>query len=137
MSAQRGRDMLIKIKKDTGEYVTIAGLRSKNLRLNARSVDITNSDSAEAWRELLPGAGVKSAEISGAGVFRDAQSDALARTAFFEQSFETFQFIIPDFGIIEGSFQISTLSFSGTFNGEARYEIALSSAGAPRFTAIT
>lgn len=137
MSAQSGRDMLVKIKKDTGAFITIAGLRTKSLRLNARSVDITNSDSAEAWRELLPGAGVKSAEISGAGVFRDAQSDALARTAFFEQSSETFQFIIPDFGIIEGPFQISTLSFSGTFNGEARYEIALSSAGAPSFTAMT
>jgi len=137
MSAQRGRDMLVKIKKDNGTFVTIAGLRTKSLRLNARSVDITNSDSAEAWRELLPGAGVKSADISGAGVFRDAQSDALARAAFFEQSLETFQFIIPDFGIIEGPFQISTLSFSGTFNGEASYEIALSSAGAPSFTAIS
>lgn len=136
MSAQRGRDMLVKIRNESGDFVTIAGLRSKNLRLNARSVDITNSDSAEAWRELLPGAGVKSADISGSGVFRDAQSDALARTAFFEQSAEVFQFIIPDFGIIEGPFQISTLSFSGTFNGEASYEIALSSAGAPSFTAI-
>ncbi len=136
MSAQRGRDMLVKLKKTNGAFITIAGLRTKSLRLNARSVDITNTDSAEAWRELLPGAGVKSAEISGAGVFRDAQSDALARTAFFEQSLETYQFIIPDFGIIEGLFQISTLSFSGAFNGEARYEIVLSSAGAPRFTVL-
>ena len=136
MVAQNGRDMLVKIKNEAGDYVTIAGLRSKAFRLNAQTVDITNTDSAQGWKELLPGAGVKSAEISGAGVFRDAESDALARTAFFEQSVETYRFILPDFGVVEGPFLLTSLSYAGTYQGEATYELTLMSAGAPSFSAL-
>ncbi len=136
MAAQNGRDMLVKIKNEAGEFITLAGLRSKAFRLNAQAVDITNTDSAEGWKELLPGAGVKSAEISGAGVFRDADSDVLARTAFFEQSVQTYRFIIPDFGVIEGPFLLTSLSYAGTYQGEANYELTLLSAGVPNFSAI-
>ena len=136
MVAQNGRDMLVKIKNEAGDYVTMAGLRSKAFRLNAQIVDITNTDSAQGWKELLPGAGVKSAEISGAGVFRDAESDALARTAFFEQSVETYRFILPDFGVVEGPFLLTSLSYAGTYQGEATYELTLMSAGAPSFSAL-
>ena len=136
MAAQNGRDMLVKIKNEAGEFITLAGLRSKAFRLNAQAVDITNTDSAEGWKELLPGAGVKSAEISGAGVFRDTDSDVLARTAFFEQSVQTYRFIIPDFGVIEGPFLLTSLSYAGTYQGEANYELTLMSAGAPSFSAI-
>ena len=136
MAAQNGRDMLVKIKNSAGEFVTLAGLRSKAFRLNAQAVDITNTDSAQGWKELLPGAGVKSAEISGAGVFRDTESDALARTAFFEQSVETYRFILPDFGIIEGPFLLTSLSYAGTYQGEATYELTLMSAGAPSFSVL-
>jgi len=136
MAAQNGRDMLVKIKNSAGEFVTLAGLRSKAFRLNAQAVDITHSDSVDGWKELLPGAGVKTAEISGAGVFRDAESDALAQTAFFEQAVEIYRFIIPDFGIVEGPFLLTSLSYAGTYQGEASYELTLMSAGAPSFSAI-
>ena len=136
MAAQNGRDMLVKIKNEAGDFVTMAGLRSKAFCLNAQTVDITNTDSTQGWTELLPGAGVKSAEISGTGVFRDAESDALARRAFFEQSVETYRFILPDFGIIEGPFLLTSLSYAGTYKGEASYELTLMSAGAPSFNPI-
>jgi len=71
MSAQAGRNLLVKIRDGQGTFVTLAGLRTKTLRFNAKIVDITDSDSVEAWQELLPGAGVKSAEISGAGIFHE------------------------------------------------------------------
>ena len=136
MAAQNGRDMLVKIKNSAGEFVTLAGLRSKAFRLNAQAVDITNTDSAQGWKELLPGAGVKSAEISGACVFRDTESDALALTAFFEQSVELYRFILPDFGEVEGPFLLTSLSYAGTYQGEATYELTLMSAGVPNFSAI-
>ena len=136
MAAQNGRDMLVKIKNSAGDFVTLAGLRRKAFRLNAQAVDITNTDSAQGWKELLPGAGVKSAEISGAGVFRDTESDALARTAFFEQSVELYRFILPDFGVVEGPFLLTSLSYAGTYQGEATYELTLMSAGVPNFSAI-
>lgn len=135
MTAQRGRDMLVKIRNASGAFITVAGLRSKTLVFNARTVDVTDHESVDQWRELLPGSGVKSADISGSGIFKDAESDALIRTAFFEQQTLYCQFILPDFGNIEGSFLINRLSFAGNFGGEATYEISFSSAAAARFTA--
>ncbi len=134
MVAQSGRNMLVKIKNSEGNFITLAGLRTKTFKLNARTVDITDSDSAMGWKELLPGAGVKSAEISGAGIFRNTASDVLARTTFFEQSAQDYQFIIPDFGVIEGKFLLTTLSYAGSYQGEANYELTLMSAGAPSFS---
>ncbi len=136
MSAQSGRDILLKIQNETGDFITAAGLRAKTLRFNARTVDVTDSSSVQAWRELLPGAGVKSAEITGAGVFRDKPSDARARDAFFSQAVLGCQFILPGFGVIEGAFLISSLSYAGTYQGEASFEMSLVSAGALSFSAL-
>ena len=135
MSAQRGGDMLLKMKDATANYVTVAGLRTKTLRLNARPVDVTDT-SSQGWKELLPGAGMRTAEISGSGVFRDADSDALIRSAFFDQSAQDCRFIIPGFGMIDGVFLITGLNYAGSYNGEAQFEISLASAAIPAFTAL-
>lgn len=136
MAAQRGRDLLIKIANESGSFTTLAGLRSKALKFNAKLVDITHSESLEGWRELLPGAGVKSMQITGSGIFKNSESDALARTAFFEQSPKIYRIIIPGFGVLEGEFLISALSYAGNYDGEANYDLTLSSASAPNFTAL-
>ncbi len=105
MSGQKGRDVLIKIG-DGGApeaFVTVAGIRAKTISLNARTVDGTSGESPDAWRELIAGAGVKSASVSGAGVFKDAASDALIQQAFFTQAAKSFQLVIPDFGVLEGA----------------------------------
>ena len=136
MAAQRGRDMLIKIKNGQGLFVTVAGLRTKTLKFNAQSIDITHSESDEAWRELLPGAGVKSVEVGGEGIFRDGASDALVRASFFAQTAETYEVIIPNFGTITGEFLISTLMYAGSYKGEASYELKLASAGELVFSTL-
>lgn len=136
MSVQNGRDMLVKFRQSDGSYRTLAGLRSKTFRLNSRPVDITHSESAEGWKELLPNAGVKSAEISGAGVFKTDESASLARQAFFDQSLLDLRFILPGFGQIDGKFLITSLSYSGAYQGEARFDVTLMSADAPQFTAL-
>ena len=76
MTAQKGKDLLIKID-DGGSYVTIAGLRARRLAFNAEAVDITDAESAGRWRELLGGAGMQRASLSGGGLFKDQASDAL------------------------------------------------------------
>ena len=80
MGAQRGRDMLLKIGDGAAPevFTTVAGLRARTISLNAKTADVTDADSAGRWRELLAGAGMKSASVSGQGVFRDASSDARA-----------------------------------------------------------
>lgn len=130
MAVQCGRDLLIKMDMSgDGMFETIAGLRATRLSFNAETVDVTNMASPGGWRELLAGAGVKAAQLSGSGVFRDAATDARARSAFFGGEIPRFQVVIPDFGTVEGPFQITALDYAGTHNGEATYEMALASAG--------
>ena len=132
MAAQRGKDLLLKLDLE-GDFVTVAGLRTKRLAFNSETVDITDSDSAGRWRELLAGSGVQRASVSGAGIFRDAASDAAIRARFFSGAIAAWQFAIPDFGVVEGPFQITAFEYSGNHDGEATFEMALESAGALSF----
>ena len=137
MGVQAGKDLLLKVDQDgTGVFVTMAGLRATRLTFNAGSIDVTSTESAGGWRELLGGGGVKSAQVAGSGIFRDADTDARARQLFFDGEVPRFQVIVPDFGIVEGAFQITSLEYGGSHDGEATYEIALSSAGELTFTAL-
>ncbi len=137
MGAQNGKDLLVKVDMTGGgQFETIAGLRATRVSFNAESVDVTSLESQGGWRELLRGAGVKSAAISGSGVFKDAGTDERARQLFFDGETPAFQVIIPDFGIVEGPFQVTSVEYAGSHNGEATYELSLASAGALVFTAL-
>ncbi|MBM1222567.1 phage major tail protein, TP901-1 family [Ponticoccus sp. SC2-23] len=137
MVAQNGKDLLIKIDMTgDGLFETVAGLRATRISFNAETVDVTSLESEGGWRELLSGAGVKSAAISGSGVFKDAATDERARQIFFDGETPDFQVIIPGFGTVEGAFQIASVEYSGSHNGEATYELALASAGALSFVAF-
>lgn len=135
MTAQKGKDLLLKIDTGSGVFSTVAGMRTRRFALNAETVDITDTDSADRWRELLAGAGVRRASVSGSGIFRDAETDAAVRTLFFDGAIRDFQLIVPDFGTLAGPFQLTALDYAGEHDGAVTYEIALESAGAISFTA--
>ncbi|HEV7693245.1 MAG TPA: phage major tail protein, TP901-1 family [Hyphomonadaceae bacterium] len=138
MAGQKGRDVLIKIG-DGGEpenFVTIAGIRARTISLSAGLIDATTAQSPEAWRELIAGAGTKRAEVAGAGVFKDAASDALVRQAYFSGEAAMMQLVIPGFGVMQGQFVVSELSYSGEHDGEAVFSVRLASAGAISFEAV-
>ena len=136
MVAQNGKDLLVKVDMTgDGLFETVAGLRATRISLNTETVDVTSLESTGGWRELLSGGGVKTAAISGSGVFKDETTDARARQIFFEGLTPNFQVIIPDFGTMEGPFQISSIEYAGSHNGEATYELSLASAGELIFTA--
>lgn len=138
MAVQRGRDLLIKMDMSgDGLFETVAGLRAQRLSFNAEAVDVTSLDSPGGWRELLAGAGVRAATVAGSGVFRDAATDARARSVFFDGEIPDWQVVIPDFGIVEGPFQITGLDYAGSYNGEATYELTLASAGLLTFVPET
>lgn len=137
MTAQNGKDLLIKIDMDdTGNFSTLAGLRATRISLNAESVDVTSLESQGGWRELLGGAGVKSASIAGSGIFKDDATDARARQIFFDGEVPDFQVIVPDFGILQGAFMITGIEYVGSHNGEATFEMSMASAGELSFTAL-
>lgn len=136
MGAQKGKDLLLKLDDGSGAFVTVAGLRTRQLVFNAEAVDVTNADSAGRWRELLGGAGLRRASIAGAGVFRDEASDARLRSLFFDGASASLRVVVPDFGTLEGPFQITSLEYRGDHAGEVTFDMALESAGALAFTAL-
>jgi TP901-1 family phage major tail protein len=135
MSAQKGKDLLIRISEGTG-FTAVAGLRARQLAFNAEIVDVTSADSVGRWRELLAGAGVRRAAVSGSGVFRDETSDERLRRMFFEGTIDTLQIVVPDFGTIQGLFQITSLEYRGDHAGEVTFDMALDSAGPLTFTSL-
>lgn len=136
MSAQKGKDLLVKIGDGAGGFVTVAGLRTRRLAFNAETVDVTHAESANRWRELLDGAGIKRASVSGRGLFKDAASDALMRETFFAGTIVPYRIVIPDFGTVDGPFQLTSLEIAGEHNGEVTYDVALESAGELTFAAM-
>lgn len=137
MAGQSGRNVLIKVG-DGGApeaFVTVAGVRAKSITLNAGLVDATSADSADRWRELLAGAGVKRCEVAGSGVFKDAASDARLRAVYFNGDAAAFELTIPDFGVLRGPFMVAELAYGGEHDGEATFAVKLASAGAVSFEA--
>ena len=135
MAAQQGKDLLLKLDADgTGNFVTVAGIRSRKVAFNTASVDVTSSESAGQWRELLAGGGIHSTAITGSGIFKNAASDALMRAQTFNGTIANWQVVIPAFGTVQGPFQIHSLDITGKHDGEIAFDITLESAGLLTFT---
>lgn len=136
MAAQKGKDLLLKVDSNgAGSFTTVAGLRSRSIAFNAESVDITHAELAGEWRELLDGAGIKSARVTGAGLFKDAASDEIVRGYVFNGTIRNWQVVIPDFGTVAGAFHIGSFELAGRHDGEVTFDITLKSAGELTFTA--
>ncbi|MBX9934437.1 MAG: phage major tail protein, TP901-1 family [Methylobacterium sp.] len=135
MTAQKGKDLLLRVV-DGASFTAVAGLRARQIAFNAETVDVTNADSAGRWRELLAGAGMRRASISGSGVFRDQASDLRLRQMFFDGIIDAFQIVVPDFGTISGLFQITSLEYRGDHAGEVTFDMALDSAGPLSFVSL-
>jgi TP901-1 family phage major tail protein len=136
MAAQKGKDLLLKLADAGAVFVTIAGLRARQIAFNAEAVDVTHAESAGRWRELLAGAGVRRASISGSGVFKDDAADLLLRQVFFDGLIRDWQVVVPGFGTITGPFQVSALEYRGDHAGEVTFDMSIDSAGALTFVAI-
>jgi len=135
MAAQKGKDLLLKAA-DGEAFVTVAGLRARQIAFNAETVDVTHAESAGRWRELLAGAGVRRASISGSGIFKDEASDVLVRQTFFDGAIRSWQVVVPDFGTVEGPFQLTSLEYRGDHAGEVTFDLSLESAGSLSFTTL-
>ena len=136
MAAQKGKDLLLKAADGAGAFAAVAGLRARQIAFNAEIVDVTHAESAGRWRELLAGAGMRRASISGSGIFKDESSDALVRQIFFDGAIRDWQVVVPDFGMIAGPFQLTGLEYRGDHAGEVTFDLSLESAGQLAFTAL-
>lgn len=135
MTAQRGRDILLKLEdqNNVGSFITVGGLRSTELTMNAATVDVTTIESA-GWRHLLGEAGLRDMRLSGGGVFLANAASRQIRAAFFAAEVLNWQLIIPGLGQVTGPFQITRLEYGGTHDGEMTVSVTLASAGNITFT---
>jgi TP901-1 family phage major tail protein len=131
MAVQKGSALLVKIGNAASPevFTTVAGLTDTSISINQETIDVTNKDSARV-RTLLANSGIKSFAISGSGIFSDAASEQSVLTAFDAATYSNFQFIVPSFNTFTGAFQITTLDYSGTYNGAVQYSMSFESAGA-------
>ena len=135
MTANNGRDFLLKIGAVAGSPVTIAAARTNSLAIANETVDITNKDS-NAFRTLLEGAGTKALTLEIEGVL-DAGGSAV--TNFMQNavnnSIDTYSLFFNDGFTIEGLFQIESYSSGGDHNTEQTFTATLQSSGT--YTLIT
>ncbi len=130
MAVQKGSALLVKIGNagSPETFTTVAGLRDTSISINSETIDVTNKDSARV-RTLLANAGIKSFSISGSGVFTDGASEQSVLTAFSATTFSNFQFLVPDYNTFTGSFQVTAVEYSGTYNDAVQYSMSFESAG--------
>ena len=133
MAAQLGKSLLLKINI-SGTMTTLGGMRSTSMTLNDEMVDITNKDSG-SQRFLLAAGGISSMSITASGVFTDSTAETTLRSKFATSTFESYNIIIPDLGTYASKFQITSLEYSGEYNGEATYSVSLESTEAVTFSA--
>lgn len=134
MTMQKGRELSLAIGSDGG-FVPVAGMRARRIAFDAQQVETTDAGSSGRWRELLGRSGVRRAAVSGSGIFRNANSDALVRSAFFAGTIPDWRISIPGLGVLSGPFQIVSLEYRGDIQGEMAFAIALESAGEIAFEA--
>ena len=127
MAAEKGSAFLLK-KGTIGSSTTVAGLRTTGLTLNGEAVDVTNKDSG-GFRELLAGAGIVNASISGEGVFQDDVQAKAIRAAVLAKSLDDYVIEFENGDTISGKFQATSFEHSGDFNGELTYSLSLESSG--------
>lgn len=115
-------------------FQTIGGLRSTSWSLSSEGVDITNHESAE-WSEQLDGAGIRSAELSGDGVFVSDVTMSLViglATSRLIRNWQVWATSTPNYW--SGAFRVDSFEHTGDYNNEQTYSISLSSNGAVSYT---
>jgi|TARA_R110002073_G_scaffold70042_3_gene173422 TP901-1 family phage major tail protein len=130
MTIEKGRAFLLKIGDGGGpeNFAVIGGMRSTSLRINNETVDVTNKTSG-GWRELLSGAGIRHVSLSGGGIFTDSAAENLLQAKALTSSVDNYEVVFESGGKFTGGFQVTSLEYTGDYNGERSYALSLESSG--------
>ena len=131
MAAEKGSAFLLKIGNGaaTPAFATVAGLRTTQMSINGEAVTITSKDSG-GWRELLSGAGVRSVSVAGSGVFTGSSAEGRLKANALAGLIDDYRLSFEGGEQMQGRFLLTRLDYSGDFNGERTYTLALESSGA-------
>ncbi|MBU0557583.1 MAG: phage major tail protein, TP901-1 family [Alphaproteobacteria bacterium] len=130
MAVEKGSAFLLKIGNGGApvSYATVAGLRATQLSVNGEAVNITSKDSG-GWRELLPGAGVRSVSVSGSGIFTGSAAETRLRNHALAGAIDDYELSFESGEKLRGRFLVTRLDYAGDYNGERTYTLALESSG--------
>ena len=130
MAAEKGSAFLLKIGDGavTPAFATVAGLRTTQMSINGEAVAITSKDSG-GWRELLSGAGVRSVSVAGSGVFTGSAAEARLKSNALAGVIDDYRLSFEGGEQMQGRFLLTRLDYSGDYNGERTYTLALESSG--------
>ncbi len=131
MSVEKGSAFLLKIG-DGGSpvsYATMAGLRTTQISVNGEAVNITSKQSG-GWRDLLPGAGVRSVSVAGAGIFTGSAAETRMRDNALAGAIDDYELSFESGEKLRGRFLVTRLDYAGDYNGERTYALSLESSGA-------
>lgn len=130
MAVEKGSAFLLKIGNgaSTVSYATIAGMRTTQISVNGEAVNITSKDSG-GWRQLLPGAGVRSVSVSGAGIFTGSAAEMRLRNNALGGAIDDYELSFESGERLRGKFLVTRLDYAGDYNGERNYTLGLESSG--------
>ncbi|MFQ5954703.1 MAG: phage major tail protein, TP901-1 family [Kiloniellales bacterium] len=137
MAAQKGRSTLLYADLAGGSpqnYTLLPGLRDTDWAVNGEQVDVTTKDT-DTWRKLLAGAGVRSVDISVAGIFQDAAVEETVRGWAFDQSINWWQIKLENGDRLEFQAQIRSYTRTAPYQDADQYSFSLESHGAPFYYA--
>ncbi|MCW2338974.1 TP901-1 family phage major tail protein [Sphingobium sp. B2D3A] len=131
MAVEKGSAFLLKIGNGSTpvSYATVAGLRATQLSVNGEAVNVTSKDSG-GWRDLLPGAGVRSVSVSGSGIFTGSAAETRLRNHALAGAIADYELSFESGEKLRGRFLVTRLDYAGDYNGERTYTLALESSGA-------
>lgn len=130
MAAEKGSAFLLKIGDgaDPLVYQTVAGLRTTQMSINGDAVAITHKASG-GWRDLLSGAGVRSVSVAAAGLFLGSDAESRIKSNALAGVIDDYELSFESGERMRGRFLVTRLDYSGDFNGERSYTLALESSG--------
>lgn len=134
MAKYLGKDFLVQVGDvaSATNFVTVAAMRTTSLSINNDQIDVTEKD-VMSWRALLEG-GVRSMEMSAAGIMTDGASLTTMRNAVMTGQIRYFKIVSALGDSFVGLFQVASMERSGDHDKEEVYSIKLMSSGAITYT---
>ena len=119
------------------DSTTLVGIRTRGLSISAEGVDVTTDDDT-GERIILPDPGVRSGEVSVAGITSDEVLLAEIMTGITGRTLKTAQVNLPSDltpGTVAFNAFVSAFEITGEHDGAVEFTATLMSAGAITYTA--
>jgi TP901-1 family phage major tail protein len=117
---------------------TLVGIRTRGFSVSAEPVDVTTDDDV-GERTLLPDPGMRSAEISVAGITSDEVLIAEMMAGIAGRTLKAAKVNLPSAllvpGNVTGDFFVSSFEITGEHDGAVEFSATLMSAGPLTYTA--